>query len=121
MMRTGCICDGHPGAALENTDRIRVRNCPALSPLQRAARFLGCAVLLTVGGCGPLLSVPCAKPEPVQIVQPPAPVKCAPAAYADVVSLPMNKCGDGLCFDRENAQKLVAKIKALEACSNVQP
>jgi hypothetical protein len=121
MMRAGCICSGYPGVAPENTDRMRVRNCPALSPLQRATRFLGCTVLLTVGGCGPLLSVPCAKPEPAQIVQPPAPVKCAPAAYADVVSMPMNKCGDGLCFDRENAQKLVAKIKALEACSNVQP
>jgi hypothetical protein len=101
---------------------MRVCN-PALFPARRAVCLLGCAVLLAVGGCGPLplLSVPCAKPEPAQIIQPPVPVKCAPAAYADVVSMPMNKCGDGLCFDRENAKKLAAKIKALEACSNVQP
>jgi len=111
-MQTECTFKLHPVRVRENTDRIRVRNCPA----KWAARLLGCAYLLAVGGCGPLLSVPCARPEPAQIVQPPAPVKCAPAAYADVVSLPMNKCGDGLCFDRENAKKLVAKIKALEAC-----
>jgi len=95
MMRTGCIFKLHT---------------------QWAVRLFVGYLLLTIEGCGPLLSVPCARPEPAKIVQPPAPVKCAPAAYADVVSMPMNKCGEGLCFDRENAQKLVAKIKALEAC-----
>jgi hypothetical protein len=82
----------------------------------RAVRISSYALLLEIWSCGPLLSVPCAKPEPVQIVQLPAPVTCKPEAHADVVSLPAKQCFTALCFDRENAAKLVAKVKALEAC-----